>query len=470
MVMDMTLKPLKILSAVFVACSLLTSPACARNTYGIEQELGTITAMHEAVVSDYESGSCASEETALRVLFVKCTNVTMNIDGKDQNFRIISGSDTDRVIDHSILRFKQSIEEMTDHSVKIEPYTLRIDDAMTLPAAGFGYDEVNKASSKRIPADEFDSVFFFSGREVGYGTTGTNLLLSDYGQSCVFPLDVSAEIRKINSGTPLEEERKEPWTCGFITHEFIHQIDIPAKLITGDERFPTCHEYQVKGKTGLEYLRQTEEGGDTYLTNPENGLKWKYVPGRYPDFIGDYYEAFFGGEIIDTRDGGKKKGMFPSMWKMLCSPVRLGTYTIRNTATDRYLCASEKSDRAGASALLTVSDPDISQKNVQWDIVYDISAADKGCFKIIPKLDETELIRAEKSPVYDTAALYRSEWGVVPTENKNFSFTLSEKKGGYRIMTTLDVLEGCALCDTGAGVEFGSTDKNDTWEFVKLSE
>ena len=37
-------------------------------------------------------------------------------------------------------------------------------------------------------------------------------------------------------------------------------------------------------------------------------------------------------------------------------------------------------------------------------------------------------------------------------------------------MTTLDVLEGCALCDTDGAVEFSKTDKNDTWEIVKLSE
>ncbi|MBQ4487076.1 MAG: hypothetical protein II936_08735 [Oscillospiraceae bacterium] len=469
----MTIRTLKLVSAFFIAVLLLV-PCVSANVYGknnIGSELENITALHETVISDHRSGTRKKGgEAVLRVLFVKCSNVTMDLGGRDRTFRIEKGSDTDRVIDHSIIRFKQGIEEMTDHSVRIMPYCAWIDDAMTLPSSGFGYDDVSRYSSKRIPVSDFDSVFFFSGRQVGYGTTAKNLLLSEYGESCVYPLDVSAEIKKINAGTPMTEERKEPWTCGFMTHEFIHQIDVPAKLITGDERFPTCHQYQVDGKAGLEYLRQTNEGGDIYLTNPENGLKWKYVPGKYPDFIGDYYEAFFRGEIIDTKDGNRKKGMFPSLWRMLVSDMDLGTCTIRNTTTNRYLYASESFDRAGASALLTVSHPDLTKKNVQWDIVYDIKEADTGCFRLIPKLDETELMRAEKSPVYDTAALYRNEWGIEPTENKNFSFALSEKRGGCRIMTTLDVLDGCVLCDTDGTVEFNKTDKNDTWEIVKLSE
>ena len=469
----MMIRPMRLALAFFITLLLLVSPVSvyARETDDIGKELEYITALHETVLSDYSNGSYIKrDEATLRVLFVKCSNVTMNIDGKDQTFRFDRDSDTNKVIDHSIIRFKQSIEEMTNHSVKIMPYYIWINDAMTLPSTGFGYEDVSRSSSKRIPVKDYHSVFFISGRQVGYGTTAKNLLLSDHGESCVFPLDVSSEINKINNNTPMKEEMKEPWTCGFITHEFIHQIDIPAKAITGDEHFPTCHQYQVNGKTGLEYLRKTTENGDIYLTNPENGLKWKYVHGKYPDFIGDYYEAFFRGEIIDTKDGDRKKGMFPSMWKMLCSQVKLDTYTIRNTSTDKYLYASDSSDRAGASALLTVSDPDTTKKNVQWDIVYDIKSGDTGCFRLIPELDDTELIRAEKSPVYDTAALYTAEWGVEPTENKNFSFTLSPNKGGYKIMTTLDVLDGCALCDTGAGVDFSSSNKNDTWKFEKLPE
>lgn len=469
----MKIRSINLILAWLLVFLLLASPAAvyARRIDDIGNELNNITKLHETVLSDYKSGSYTKHyETELRILFVKCSHVTMNIDGKTQTYRFNRGSDTDRVIDHSIIRFKQSIEEMTGFSVRIMPYCIWVNDAMTLPAAGFGYDEVSRSSSKTIPVNDFDSVFFFSGRQVGYGTTSKNLLVCDHGESCVFPLDVNAEIKKIHNNTPMEEERKEPWTCGFITHEFIHQIDVPAKLISGDERFPTCHQYQVNGKAGLEYLIRTEDGKDIYLTNPENGLKWKYVPGKYPDFIGDYYEAFFRGELIDTKDGGRKKGMFPSMWKLLCTPVKLGTYTIRNTATNRYLYASDSSDRAGASALLTISDPDLTKKNVRWDIVYDIKDRHTGCFRMIPKLDETELIRAEKSPVYDTAALYRAEWGCEPTETKNFSFTLSKKTGGYSIMTTLDVLNGCVLCDTNGGVEFSQSNKNDTWEFVKLSE
>ncbi|MBQ5311991.1 MAG: hypothetical protein ILP19_08140 [Oscillospiraceae bacterium] len=451
--------------SLFMTSLALPVSADARRE-DISDRLEALSALHETVVSDHRTQRYTKwdEAAKLRVLIVKCSNVTMDTDGKEQSYAFSRGSDTDKVIDHAVIRFKQTIEDMTDHSVEILPSVVWVNDAMTLPAAGFGYEEVGKLSSVRIPVEDYDSVFFFSGRQVGYGTTGRNLILSDYGESCVFPLDVRAELSNIRQGISVEEEMKSPWTCGFMTHEFIHQIDLPSKAITGDERFPTCHQYQVDGKAGLEYLKQTKEGKDIYLTNPENGYKWKYVPGKYPDFIGDYYEAFFRGEIIDTRDGNKKKGMFPSLWHFLCSPVKLGTYTIRNISTKRYLCAADHSDRAGASALVTVKDPDLSSKNVRWEIVYDVTTKRKGCVRLVPVLDRTELIRAQKSPGYDTAALYRSEWGVIPTKNKNFAFEIKNVNGKYQIKTTLGVLDGCLLCDTGGGAELSSTNKNDTWE------
>ncbi len=456
----------------FILFLLIIAPvyvdACGKDD--ISEKLDELAALHNTVISDYNDQNFTKHgEAELRILFVKCSNVTMNTDGKDRIFKFSRGSDTDRVIDHGIIRFKQTIEDMTDHSVTISPYCIWLNEPMTLPADGFGYEDVQRATSVHIPTESFDSVFFFSGRQVAFGTTSGNILISDFGESCVFPLDTDREINNIDAHLSVEEERKDPWTCGYITHEFIHQIDIPSRLITGDERFPTCHQYQVDGKAALEYLIQTREGNDIFLTNPENGLKWKYVPGKYPDFIGDYYEAFFRGEIIDTKDGNRKKGMFPSLWQFLCSSVKLGTYTIKNTSTNSYLFASDRNDRAGASSLLTVKNPDLSSKNVKWEIVYDLEAEKKGGFKLIPKLDDTELMRAEISPVYDTAALYRIEWGCEPTENKCFTFELSKNKdGSYRITTALKGLSGFALCDTGGGVKFDRTDKNNSWKITEV--
>ena len=436
----------------------------------LSQEIAAIGNLQAAVRQDYTAQNAAANETpaVFHALFVKCADVTMQETDGSRQYLIPPGSDTDKVIDHGIRRFEETVEEMTAHALDIIPTVITVNDPLTVNGA-FGYADIKDSISEPIPVSEYESVFFFSGREGIYSTTGPTVF-DAYGESYIQTVCVKDEIARINRNASLEEERREPWTCGNITHEWIHQLDTASRSLLDDAHFPLCHDYQYDGKTDETKLIASEEDGIVYLTNPFNGYKWKYEAGKYPDFLGDYYEAFLSDAIIDTQDGGKKKGMFPALWKFICTNRQLGTYTIQNTATGHYLNAEPEADRFGASVLDTAADSDPFSANTQWSLFYD-STAKAGCsFRIYSEKNPTELIRAEQGASVDTAALYRTEWGTGETDVKCFAFTLPrDADGNYQIRTTLGVFKDFVLTETETGgIECCKAGGNDTWRLTRI--
>ncbi|MBQ6250280.1 RICIN domain-containing protein [Ruminococcus sp.] len=464
------------LSGLPTAVSSINANAESYSMDELAKELEELGRLQDLAISDYyDQGEASfSVPAKLDVLIVKCSDVTMYDMPSNNHFILTQGSDTDRVIDHGVDRFKETVEEMTNYSLEINPTTVWVNDPLSVPKGGYGYDTIKDSISKPIPVEQYDCVFFFDAKQPsGYSVTGKNVISSGYGESYIIPIDVAGEIERLNRGASIEEERSQQWTCGWMTHEWIHQIDRTARDIVGDDRFPMCHDYQINGVTNFAALTQTVENGVTYLTNNYNGLKWKYEAGRYPDFIGDYYEALLSGEVIDTLDGNKKKGMTPAIWQFICSDVKLGTYTFKNTATNKYLYAGDENDDFGASALKTAANADLFSANTSWDLVYDYTSDVRGTCRLIPSKDKGQLMRAETSsnPRIRSAALYRYAWGAAPTPTKNFSFNIErDADGKYQIKSTLSTLDGYALRDNGnSGVEFSSTNSNNKWELTRVN-
>ena len=453
----------------------------------IAQTQTKVDAAREKLIAEYSSGKHTVPEkpAAFKALFVKCSDVTMEnteiVDGKETTvktrYTIGRDSDANTVIDHAIDRFEETVEATTANAVDIIPTTIWVDDPVTVPAAGFGNSELIGKISRPIPVEQYDSVFFFLGKQGVYGVTGRGVK-DLYGESCIFIADIPAEMQHINDGLDVDEERKLTWTCGTMTHEWIHQLDISSKEFLNAEHFPMCHDYVIEGNTGEEWLR-TEENGDIYLTNPQNGFKWKYIPGRYPDALGDYYDAFLAGEVIDTKDGNKKKGMFPALWHFIrerrdagLQNGSLGTYTFQNTKTGNYLIAADEKDRFGASKLITVKASEQLPVNTLWDISYDTFPNHAGTVTLSPKNFPTQLIRSEDGASVDTVALYERGWGTGELENKNFSFNIVRTDdGNYQIKSTLKAFADYNLCENADGsVSLKQDDETGTWKLASVGK
>ena len=451
--------------------TLNINSSATSGAFDFTKKVQEIEKLHNEVIEDYENQdySLDSSPAIFKALFVKCTDVTMKVDGKYNSY--IIDSDVDKVLNHGISRFEETVEDITKGALDIIPTVINLKDPIKVEGA-FGYNDIKDNLTEEIPVEEYHSVFFLSAREGVYSTTGLNLTYT-YGESYIQPADIKKELERIENNASLEEDRKEFWTCGNITHEWIHQIDIPSKYIVKDDTFPLCHDYLLEDKNGNKVdkeLIKTVENGVTYLTNPANGYKWKYVEGKYPDHLGDYYEALLSGEIIDTFDGNKKKGMFPSLWKLLCAEKNLGTFTIQNTTTNNYLNAENEVDRYGASKLTAVSKFDKTSTNTQWQIVYDFTARKTGGFRIYSKKDMSELIRAEQGAAVDTAALYRLAWGAGETDVKCFSFKfIPDNNGNYQIQTTMDVFKDYVLSENAQnGIDCCKAGTNDVWRIKRV--
>ena len=459
----------------------------ANRIQSISRAKTNLEAERKSLIAEFKSGKYTklSEPVKFNALFVKCSDITVNerktVNGEEtivpKRYVIGHDSDVNTVIEHGIARFEETVEEMTAGALDIVPTIIWLDDPVTVPDGGFGYNELVDTISEPIHVERYDSVFFFNAKEGVYSTTGRGVK-DLFGESYIQTVCVADEIQKINDGIPMEEERKEPWTCGNITHEWIHQLDISAKMFTDAEHFPMCHDYVFEGgQNGINDLEQTTENGDIYLTNPQNGFKWKYVPGKYPDHLGDYYEALLSGEVIDTKDGNKKKGMFPDLWKYIrdyrdyqleCSD--LGTYTFQNTKSGKYLNAENEKDRYGASKLTTVTPQDPFSANMQWVLKYDTESAQSGAVRLYPKGIPNEIIRAEKGDSVDPVALYNTAWGLGELENKNFAFRIVRTADGtYQIKSTLSMFSGYNLCDNPDGtVDLRQDNENGSWKLTRI--
>ena len=440
---------------------------------------------HTQLLSEYKSGkqSKLPEAVKFKALFVKCSDVTVNekrtVDGKEtivpKRYVIGHDSDVNTVIDHGISRFEETVEETTAHALDIVPTTIWVDDPLTVPDGGFGYNELRDTIANPIPVEQYDSVFFFSAKEGVYSVTGRGVR-NEYGESYIQTVCVADEMQHIKDGLDINEERKMLWTCGNMTHEWIHQLDFPAKYYVDDEHFPLCHDYLVEGGT-FEDLEQTTENGDLYLTNPQNGYKWKYVPGKYPDHLGDYYEAFLAGEIIDTKDGNKKKGMSPRIWKyirdtrdLIFESGNLGVYTLQNVKTGNFLCAADEKDRFGANVLKTVKAEDMDAVSLKWNMSYETSLNHPATVQISPVNAPTQLIRSEKGDTVDTVALYERAWGTDELDNKNFSFKIVRTNdGNYQIKSTLNAFADYNLCENADGsLDLKQDNASGTWKLKRI--
>ena len=457
--------------------------------YGVNEltsELQQIATLKQTVLNDYKTGNFTQYTAPIEwsVLCVKFSDVTMNKGKSDQKqYLMPHNSDASIVIDHGIQRFEETMEDMSNGQVDFVVTTIWVDEPVTAALSHFGYGEIKNQIKQTIPVDSFDSVFFFSSQEGTSGVTYDNISADSYGHSYVQPYKISVEMNAIKNNYSIEEEEKKYWTCGIMTHEFFHQVDQTAKRLLSDDYFPMCHDYQVNGyvltkeqinnpKNGY----KVTEGKDTYLIVNKN--KFKYVEGKYPDYLGDYYEAFFRGEIYYQESSTKqvRKGMFPSLWNYLDRSAHLNRYnfTIRNSETGNYLKKEDELDKPGASVLSTVKTTDLFSQNVQWKLSIDPNSVNPAVFRLIPAADTTQLIRAEKGTNSDTAALYRTSWGMATTANKGFDFKLiptTDSKGNlvYRIQSTLDAFKNCYFRDNEkGGVSIEANTKNSTWDIVKL--
>ncbi|WP_295093257.1 RICIN domain-containing protein [Ruminococcus sp.] len=461
-------------AVITVAGTAVTVPSMnvSAETYGVNElasELKEIANLKTTVLNDFKTANYTQYDSPAEfdVLFVKCKNALITAGGQTIRYTIEPGSEKDQVIDHGIKRFEETVESITNHAIDLVITTIWVDEEVR-GNNGFGYNEVKDFLD--IPCDSFDSVFWFSGREGMFGGTGKNLT-NEFGESYVQPVDVANEISRIRANASVSEEMKYQWTCGCITHEWMHQVEQLAKSVLNDSEFPMCHDYQINGVTyDIDKLQTKKEGNDTYILINDK-LKFKYVANKYPDYMGDYYEAWLSGQVINPKDN-KKRGMFPSMWQYITKARHLSddSYVIRNTSTNMYLNKEDVNDNFGASKLTTVSNPDMFSKNLQWQLKYDWNSKNGDAVRLISVADKNQLIRAEKGNNVATAALYQSAWGVSELSNKGFQFTLTPDDGlSYEIQSTLDVFNNCYFRDNGnSGVCIDADTANNGWELTKL--
>lgn len=420
-----------VLSAAILATSLLPMTEFKAGADTIDSgneivtELGHIKAQLESakkkVIDSYNKQDLTplSQKVPYKVLFVKFRDVQFHWYENDtsdkvltKRYKIDKQSQIDTVIDAAVKNFESSVEYYTNNNIDIITKTISIDRYFDLKARkdqrmhngkmmpnypneifySDVKDSLTAAEKNEITSTDYDSVFFFSGREGVFGIEERDLKYSKdasvvwgSGMSYVQVVDSKKEtVQMKNARFTGSEKYFCVDTTGLVVHEWLHHFDNYFKNLfstTKGFNFPKCHDYDSgDGSAGLattDRIEQRQVSGTRYFYNPVNGYMWPQNTSGSPNILNDFYIAILGGKVIDTRSNNHKIGMYPEMWKLTPSKTNrlfcLGTYTMQNNYSKQFVSFKPASSGNGG-AFNMMDQKNSSQSNLQLKIYYYPSA------------------------------------------------------------------------------------------------
>lgn len=357
-----------------------------------------------------------SQKVPYKVLFVKFRDVQFHWYESDtsdkvlsQRYKITKNSQIDSVIDAAIKNFESSVEYYTNNNIDIITKTISIDryfdigerknvqsthNGKTMPIYPNGIfyrdikDSLSKAEKNEITSTDYDSVFFFSGKEGVYGESERDL---EYTKTSPIPWESGiAYVQVVDSQRENNMLKNIRWngnekyfcidTTALVVHEWLHHFDHCYKEMFSSTKgfnFPKCHDYSTASATdkiaNTNLIEQKWVNGTKYFYNPVNGYMWPQNTSVKPDILNDFYIAILGAKVIDTRNNNHKIGMYPELWKLTPSKTNrlfcLGTYTMQNNYSKQFV--SFTVGPSGNSGSFSMMDQNkSSQSNLQLKLYY----------------------------------------------------------------------------------------------------
>lgn len=357
-----------------------------------------------------------SQKVPYKVLFVKCRDVQFHWYESDtsdkvlsQRYKITKNSQIDSVIDVAIKNFESSVEYYTNNNIDIITKTISIDryidigaqkgiqrthNGKTMPVypEGIFYpdikDSLTTAEKNEISSTDYDSVFFFSGREGVLGLADQGL---EYSQNETIAWESGkAYVQVVDSKRENDMLKNIRWTgnekyfcidtTAVVVHEWLHHFDnFYTKMFSSEKgfNFPKCHDYSTAPATekiaNTNLIEQKWVNGTKYFYNPVNGYMWPQNMSGKPNILNDFYIAILGAKVIDTRNNNHKIGLYPEFWKLTPSKLNrmfcLGTYTMQNNYSKQYV--SFKSASSGKGGAFHMMDQNkCSQSSLQLKLYY----------------------------------------------------------------------------------------------------
>jgi len=357
-----------------------------------------------------------SQKVSYKVLFVKFRDVQFHWYESDtsdkvlsQRYKITKNSQIDSVIDAAIKNFESSVEYYTNNNIDIITKTISIDryfdigerkneqsthNGKTMPIYPNGIfyrdikDSLSKAEKNEIASTDYDSVFFFSGKEGVYGESERDL---EYTKTSPIPWESGiAYVQVVDSQRENNMLKNIRWngnekyfcidTTALVVHEWLHHFDHCYKEMFSSTKgfnFPKCHDYSTASATdkiaNTNLIEQKWVNGTKYFYNPVNGYMWPQNTSVKPDILNDFYIAILGAKVIDTRNNNHKIGMYPELWKLTPSKTNrlfcLGTYTMQNNYSKQFV--SFTVGPSGNSGSFSMMDQNkSSQSNLQLKLYY----------------------------------------------------------------------------------------------------
>lgn len=504
--MNIYKKAVSMLTAAAVAVSWLTVSSAAAGESVLTERKAEITEVQQQAIAEFEAQKFSDETTTAKVLCILFSDATL-LAGKNteetEHVTMAHDSDAAKVLDYEFKLFEEAVYEMTHGALKVECTTYWYDEPYLMNNTDYvSLEKRHLAFPPEYDPDNYDFVFGFTGRQGVYGITEPNNILN-YGYAHVQIPEIAKELALAEAETPLKEFQKICWTGEVMIHEWMHQVDSKLAIWFHESGYPKCHDYLINAEEDdcvPELIRteedvsnpeliKTEEDGIVYLTNPQNGFKWKYEEGKYSGSLVDYYEAFLSGQIIDTKHGNRRVGIFPSFWKAIVKGIDLGNYTVKNAETGNYMYIMNSPDSFLGRDILTISPTGPLPSNIVWDLRTDhigdwwvnnwpSTLEDPpymmGGINFLnfrnkwPDIVKAVFPKDADLPEQLSADSLRQQESALLTETKGF-LVLPAEDGNCQLQPSLTAQKDTLLCESEDGKVYCIADgNNSTWKIEAL--
>lgn len=434
----------------------------------IQDEANSIVTLKASALSQFNNQEYTNSDIPgdYRVLFVQCSNVVK--DGT--TYTIADNSTKDKVFDRAVINYEFSVESFAKNNVNIITEKKYISDTITVTDDYIAYDDIQTHLDTLAPAGYYDTVLVTCGIPEddgmirGVATHRAFNWQTNYGYAYISLVDED------NSKVDQSYDVSYPYliTTNVAIHEWMHTlesyrdwgIDYPYThgYLDNDE----TTEYSLNDSSDCcncgttEMIGYTNDDGIMTLSNGSStDYTWETytTDGIEPDLT-NFYRAVLSAEVKD-RSTGNYVGMYPDFWKISPRKLHIGTYTIQEDTSGKYLY-NNNGTISNTTSL-------VNNKTFQWILKYNIL---EGNVYVISHSDVSKYFDIANTYVTDTCLGLNGITGY--EDSQTFTFAKNDD-GTYKMHCTKAGYTSYFMRLYENSLGFSNTDNYSNWHFRKVN-
>ena len=457
------------MASAFVIPNNVSAETMNFDVTGVQEEATSISECKASAINQYNSQDYANSNIPgdYKVLFVQCSNVIK--DGK--TYAIADNSTKDIVFDKAVINYELSVESFAKNNVNIITEKKYITDTISVTNDYIAYNDIQTYLDTLAPAGYYDTVLVTCGIPEddgmirGVATHRAFNYQTNYGYAYISLVDED------NSMISQSYNASYPYlvTTNVAIHEWLHTLESYREW--GIE-YPYTHGYLDSDKTAecslnndfnyyncgtTEMIGYTSDDSGTMIQSngSSTDYTWKtYTTSGIEPNLTNFYRAVLCAEVKD-KNAKRYVGMYAHFWKITPRKIHIGTYTLQEDTSGKYLYND--------NGVISSTESLTNNNSFQWILKYNI-------------LGENIYVgsRSDTSKYFDISNRYVTDKclglsRVTGYEDaQTFSFTRNND-GTYKMYCTKVGYASYFMRLYNGSLGFSTTDNYSNWHLQKVN-